>query len=114
MSLVSLELYSTAKARAVLADTNAVGPAIRTERFHCFFGAVHSSPELDVEARRIGDMLRAALHGDGKRGNVYANFSVGDETAEQLYGDGERLERLKELKAQYDPKGLFSQFVPIS
>ena len=44
----------------------------------------------------------------------YPNFSTGDETVEQLYGSGERLERLRALKKQYDPEGLFSRFVPIS
>ena len=43
---------------------------------------------------------------------LYANFARGDEGAAAWYGT-ENLQRLRALKARYDPKGLFSFYNPV-
>lgn len=43
----------------------------------------------------------------------YVNFAAGDEKPEAVYGSKERLDRLKALKAKWDPEGVFSNFQPI-
>lgn len=41
------------------------------------------------------------------------NFAVGDEDLKQIYGDEERLEKLRALKRKWDPEGWFSNYNPI-
>jgi FAD/FMN-containing dehydrogenase len=41
----------------------------------------------------------------------YINFAHGDETPEAIYGSS--LPKLKQLKKQYDPAGLFNQWFTI-
>jgi len=116
MSVLNIEGYSTARARAPGPDANAVGPAIRTKRWQTICAAIYTDPLLTPQAVAFGDAFRAHLGGanDGDRPIVYANFAVGNESVETLYGTGARLERLKALKQQYDPKGVFSHFIPIA
>ena len=116
MSVVNIEGYSTARAKAPGTDVNAVGPAIRTKRWHTICAAVYTDPLLTPQAVAFGDAFRAhlAVANDKDRPIVYANFAVGNESVETLYGTGARLERLRALKQQYDPKGLFSHYIPIA
>ena len=66
-----------------------------------------------------GEMLRAGCqrYGDGENGGVkmgvYANFANGDEKAEDMYGGVERVERLRQLKRVWDPRGVFSCNNPV-
>ena len=41
----------------------------------------------------------------------YMNFAHGDESLEEIYGQS--LPRLRELKQQWDPQGVFNQWFPI-
>lgn len=41
----------------------------------------------------------------------YSNFAHGDESLEEIYG--EPLPRLRELKREWDPRGVFDQCFPI-
>lgn len=46
--------------------------------------------------------------------HAYVNYANGEETLEQLYGyEPWRLEKLRTLKAEYDPLGRFSFYAPI-
>lgn len=41
------------------------------------------------------------------------NFASGDEELEDMYGNKERVERLKALKKKWDPTGVFNGYNPI-
>lgn len=46
--------------------------------------------------------------------STYVNYAHGDESTESMYGyEPWRLEKLRGLKAQYDPDNLFSYYNPI-
>lgn len=46
---------------------------------------------------------------------TYVNYAFGDESVESIYGySPRRLERLRALKAQYDPRGRFNYYNPIN
>ncbi|KAL4942708.1 hypothetical protein BDV06DRAFT_235239 [Aspergillus oleicola] len=49
-----------------------------------------------------------------RRPSAYVNYASGRESLEEMYGyEPWRLERLRRLKAQYDPEGRFSYYNPI-
>lgn len=64
-----------------------------------------------------GHQARTIFHaGDvpGRLLNTYVNYASSDETPEMLYGyEPWRLERLRNLKSEYDPKGKFNFYNPI-
>ena len=115
-SMFALESYSTPAVRAVPADSTAfpyreddilISPMV--------FYAPDSS--LDAEAREWGEQMRnLALEGTGSTEmHVYINYAHGSESLEEIYGhEPWRLEKLRRLKAEYDPKGRFSFYAPIS
>jgi hypothetical protein len=46
--------------------------------------------------------------------NAYVNYAFGDETVEQLYGHEKwRIDKLRALKAKYDPLNRFNYYAPI-
>jgi hypothetical protein len=46
--------------------------------------------------------------------NAYVNYASGDESMPELYGhEPWRLEKLRRLKAKYDPQGRFNFYAPI-
>jgi hypothetical protein len=45
---------------------------------------------------------------------VYVNYAAGDETVEQIYGDGWGIEKLRRLKKKYDSLERFNFYNPIS
>ncbi|KAL8936848.1 MAG: hypothetical protein Q9216_004715 [Gyalolechia sp. 2 TL-2023] len=46
--------------------------------------------------------------------NAYVNYAYGDETTEMLYGyEAWRLEKLRALKKEWDPRGVFGWYHPI-
>jgi hypothetical protein len=112
---MNIEGYSTDKARAVPLEETAVGPALRTKRFHAFVCTAYTDPSLAGKAAALGSSFRQNISVDdeGEKGILYGNFAVGDESTAQLYGEGERYERLKALKKKYDPEGVFNHFIPI-
>ena len=60
-SIVNFENYSHVKAHALSQDTNAVGPAIRTMRHHCFVSTVYSEPALIAPAKAFGEKFRVLM-----------------------------------------------------
>lgn len=113
LSIVNVQCYDTSTARAADGAATAVGPAVRTKRYHAFACAIYSDERLNDEARVFGESFRNLLTGGDAKPMLYANFAHGDESVEQLYGDGERLDKLRALKRKYDPDQVFSHFIPI-
>ncbi|CAK7199574.1 hypothetical protein SEUCBS139899_002255 [Sporothrix eucalyptigena] len=79
---------------------------------------------LDATALNWGTQMRDALWAgaNGTEGTVgdfsslhsYVNYAYGDETQDSWYGDASwRQTKLKSLKSQYDPTGVFSFYAPI-
>ena len=68
-------------------------------------------------AEDYGHQARTLLHAGDIAGhplNTYVNYASSDETPEMLYGyEPWRLERLRKLKREYDPRGRFNFYNPI-
>lgn len=62
-----------------------------------------------------GSRIRSALlQGSGERLHTYVNYAHGDESLEAVYGyEAWRLQRLRRLKAEYDPENKFGYYAPI-
>jgi len=72
--------------------------------------AEFTKDELSERVEEYGRGFRDHI-GEGK---VYVNFSSGDEDLREMYGGEERLERLRTLKAKWDPEGRFSFYNPVA
>jgi hypothetical protein len=73
-------------------------------------------PFLDQVSTEAGlEIRRVLLEGTGSSEmNTYVNYVVGDESLEDWYGHEEwRIEKLRALKAKYDPDHKFSFYAPI-
>ena len=47
--------------------------------------------------------------------SVYVNYAFGDETLPKIYGhEPWRLQRLRDRKVKYDPRGAFNFYEPIN
>jgi len=66
LSLFNIEMYSTATARAVSADASAIGPAIRTCKYHVFLCTMFDDDALAGESKAVGDKFRRAMRGGGE------------------------------------------------
>jgi len=115
MTVINCERYSVDRAHAVAADANAVGPALRTKKWQTIASAVYTDGSLTPQAHAFGKVFQKKMGAvnDKDKPIVYANFAVGNETVETLYGNGARLEKLRALKKQYDPQGVFNHYIPI-
>jgi len=85
----------------------------------CSNGNFVHHPVASTDAAELayfyGSEIRDVLfRGSGLQRLVsYVNFAFGDETMEQIYGEGWRLEKLRRLKTEYDPHGRFNFYNPI-
>lgn len=73
--------------------------------------------ERDKKAAALGQRLRSILHeASGRRDmHAYVNYAYGDETPQQWYGSAKwRQDKLRGLKAKYDPEGRFSFYAPLA
>ena len=71
----------------------------------------------DADAQQLGNKLREIIReGTGsKELHTYVNYAFGNEGPKSWYGyETWRQDRLKSLKAKYDPKGKFSFYAPIA
>lgn len=78
---------------------------------------VYSDPALDDKARELGEGFRDILFraSGQKELHAYVNYASGHETPGDWYGhESWRLERLRALKAKYDPKRKFRFYGPIA
>lgn len=75
-----------------------------------------SNATQDALAYSYGKKVRAAmLEGTGLQLGAYVNYAIGDESNEAVYGyEKWRLERLRALKKEYDPRGGFGFFEGIA
>jgi FAD/FMN-containing dehydrogenase len=115
-SAMALEGYSTAAVRAVPDKSTAYQDRYNELLLTPFLIYQPGDEALDREAEAWGDKIRRALvNASGKPLHAYVNYAYGDEGAEALYGyEPWRLERLRALKAQYDPHGKFDYYNPIT
>ena len=79
-------------------------------------GDAQEDQKLDVEAIHYGKQMRDVIAmASGQKLNAYVNYAVGNESLEEMYGHERwRLEKLRRLKREYDPKGRFGFYNPIS
>lgn len=71
---------------------------------------------LDAQAAKWGEKIRDAAYGSISTStrSAYVNYAKGSESMQQMYGyESWRVERLKQLKRKYDPRGRFSFYAPI-
>jgi len=73
---------------------------------------------IDPIAQEFGKKLRKYLL-DGSEDpthlRAYVNYADGEESLEEVYGwEGWRLEKLRKLKAKWDPKNKMRYYVPIN
>ncbi|POS70419.1 hypothetical protein DHEL01_v211189 [Diaporthe helianthi] len=110
------EGYSTEAVRKVPAESSAY--AFRDERLLMYFDAILEPGQEGLEeftkqwAHETRDLWNK---GQPERlSTTYVNYAFGDESVESLYGyEPWRLERLRALKAQYDPHNKFRYYNPI-
>lgn len=72
--------------------------------------------EADPEAVRLGKEIEKLLGSIEKRGKLdaYVNYGFGDEGCEAWYGrEVWRLEKLRRLKGEWDPRRRFDWYCPI-
>ncbi|KAI1377706.1 FAD binding domain-containing protein [Hypoxylon crocopeplum] len=110
---VYYEGYSMEAVRAVDPASTAFP---QRDIFHIvFFSAVMqegSEDQVHEWANEIRDLWNAGQ--PGRRPTTYLNYAIGDESLEALYGyEPWRLERLRGLKAKYDPHNRFRFYNPI-
>lgn len=72
-------------------------------------------PANDSRMAKFGNGFQNSLmKGAGTTENhCYVNFALNSNSAEQMYGSGEKLEKLKTLKRKWDRNGRFSFYRPI-
>ena len=110
-----VQAYGSDKAFSVPVDAMAVGPALRTKRFHNFAGCNYTDPSLHDKALAYGKSFKEKMTGSlGEEVSLYPNFAFGNETLKELYGEGERVEKLKALKNQWDPENVFCHYLPLA
>jgi FAD/FMN-containing dehydrogenase len=72
--------------------------------------------EMDAQAEGFGSGVREMLlKGSGEdQLHAYVNYAHGDESLEEVYGhQAWRLEKLRQVKRQYDPENRFGFYSPI-
>ncbi|EOA88281.1 uncharacterized protein SETTUDRAFT_149812 [Exserohilum turcica Et28A] len=113
-SNVLLESYSTNRVGQIPSDSTAY-PDRDGQLLFSPSMAYDKDPGLDAVAWDYAGKIRdAMIEGTGKLHEAYVNYARGDESTEQMYGYEEwRLEKLRMLKAEYDPHGRFNFFAPI-
>jgi hypothetical protein len=109
-----VQAYGSARAFAVPPDATAVGPALRTKRFHNFVACSYADAALHGKARAWARTYREKMTAGAADVNLYPNFALGHETMAELYGEGERVERLRGLKGKWDPENVFCHYLPLA
>jgi hypothetical protein len=115
-SFFLLEGYSTQAVKAV--DPKATAFPHRDDNILVTSYVMYPpNSTIDPTAQEFGKNLRKYLldgSEDSAHLRAYVNYANGDESLEAVYGwEGWRLEKLKKLKAQWDPKNKMRFYVPI-
>ncbi|KAK4223289.1 hypothetical protein QBC38DRAFT_548593 [Podospora fimiseda] len=113
-SFIMHEGYSTEAVDKIDAASSAY--PFRSDYHLTLFDAVVPSPEYEPEARawaaEVRDQWMAGQ--PGRKLDAYVNYASGLETAPDWYGhESWRIDRLKSLKAKYDPYNRFRYYNPI-
>jgi hypothetical protein len=76
--------------------------------------SIYSSPALDNAVGTMGASVRAKLQATSgfATPHVYLNYDQGDEGPAAWWGPN--LDRLRTLKAKWDPKNLFGKGAPMN
>lgn len=115
-SFYLLEGYSTQGVKAVPADSSAF-PHRDYDLLFTPYILYSPDPQIDEVAVSYGKKMRRILvegSDDPERLKAYVNYAFGDEPLESVYGwDEWRLEKLKRVKAEYDPTNVMRWYVPI-
>jgi hypothetical protein len=117
-----IEGYSMAGVQAVASDSTAFPERHNKLLISPFVmykpsGNERVDKKVDAEAFRYGKQISDAIaQAAGEKLYAYMNYVSGyDESLEEKYGhEAWRLERLRRLKKEYDPKGRFNFYNPIS
>lgn len=112
-----LESYGRVGVRNVPADFNAVAPEERQRH-------LLTSPMLwwkgdnegdQQKAMSYGSQIQKAIRGEDVVPHMYVNYAMGSETVAETYGrDQSRVQRLRQLKAKWDPKDRFGFYNPLT
>lgn len=114
-SLVLLEGYSTIGVKAVDPDTTAFPHRNANLLVSPLVVYAPSAETSEDVGRDLGDRLRQILFESSGLEHMYSyvNYAYGNEGPEAWYGyEPWRLEKLRALKAEYDPEGRFSFYAP--
>ncbi len=114
-SVFLLEGYSTQAVQAVDPASTAF-PHRDDEILVTSYVQYKPNSTIDPIAEEFGKTLRGFLlegSDDPKHLRAYVNYANGDEPLEAVYGwDKWRLEKLRQLKRQWDPKNKMKYYVP--
>ncbi|POS71124.1 hypothetical protein DHEL01_v210479 [Diaporthe helianthi] len=116
-SMITFDDYSMQAVKAKADDSSAYAYRAQNVLVGPLLQYMPGDAALDQEVARLGNEFRQILHEGTGRDYVpvYLNYAFGNEGPKQWYGQEEwRVTRLQELKAAYDPKGLFSFYGPIA
>ncbi|KAJ8132692.1 hypothetical protein O1611_g929 [Lasiodiplodia mahajangana] len=116
-TVVAMEGYSTEGVKA--GNPSASAFPWRNSYNHLAFISISyaPNPSLDQFALQWRNETRALWNAGnpGRQPVNYVNYAWGDEPVESVYGyEPWRLERLRSLKARYDPLGRFTYYNPIT
>ncbi|KAK8134242.1 FAD-linked oxidoreductase chyH [Apiospora sp. TS-2023a] len=115
-SFFLLEGYSTQGVQAVDAASTAF-PHRDDEILVTSYVQYKPDPAVDGVAQEYGTRLRKHLlegSEDPEHLRAYVNYAHGDESLQEMYGWEEwRLEKLRRLKAQWDPENRMRYYAPI-
>ena len=78
---------------------------------------IYTDPAQINQGVALGKQIRDAIQSQDTTGqlNSYVNYAFGDEGLKAVYGyEPWRLEKLRRIKRQYDPRGKFNFFAPIT
>ncbi|CAJ2512976.1 Uu.00g010950.m01.CDS01 [Anthostomella pinea] len=116
-SFFLLEGYSTLAVQAVDPASTAF-PHREDKILVTSYVQYQPNSTIDPVAQEFGEKLRQYLleaSDDPAHLRAYVNYANGDEPLQAVYGwEDWRLERLRDLKARYDPKNEMRYYVPIA
>ncbi|KAI8634689.1 FAD-binding domain-containing protein [Xylariaceae sp. FL1651] len=115
-SFFLLKGYSTQAVQAVDEKSTAF-PHRSDEILVTSYVQYKPDPRIDPLAMKYGKTLRQILldaSGDPGHLRAYVNYAHGDEDLREVYGwEDWRLQKLRELKAQWDPENKMKYYMPI-
>ncbi|EWC44342.1 hypothetical protein DRE_01168 [Drechslerella stenobrocha 248] len=114
-SIVLLECYSKAKSLSVPRETTAF--ANRDIKYETIVCPWYEDPTFDIKANAFSSSIREiwsqkCSHPDGRK-RVYTAFSGNNEPTESLFGERERVDKLKAVKAKWDPENYWGALFDI-